>query len=62
MRIKQARAVVRSVDAPPAKTEWFPAGSEEAFEAMVALLPRSGNFTVIWEEREVDVTAGTSQA
>jgi len=61
MRIRQVRAVVRSVDGQPAKTDWFKAGSEEAFDAMIALLPKTGNFTVVWEEREVQANAGSCQ-
>jgi len=29
----------------------------QAFDAMIALLPKSGNFMVVWEEREVEAEA-----
>jgi hypothetical protein len=60
MKVKQIRAVVRLVDKPPERTEWFTAGSVEAFKAMVKLLPKTGNFNVVWEEREVEVTGRTA--
>ena len=60
MKVRQVRAVVRLVDKPPARTQWFTAGSTEAFTAMVKLLPKTGNFTVIWEEREVEVAGRTA--
>ena len=60
MKVKQIRAVVRLVDKPPARTKWLPAGSRQAFEAMVKLLPKTGNFTVVWEEREVEAVTRTS--
>jgi len=60
MKLKQVRAVIHVVDGATHKTEWFPLGSTQAFDAMIALVPKSGNFMVVWEEREVEAGSQTA--
>jgi hypothetical protein len=54
MRKRQMRAVIRRVDAPTIRTDWF-SDAKEAREQLAAVLPFPEEFLVRWENREVEI-------
>jgi len=49
----EVRAVVRLVDLPSRKTNWFASGDVSVVSELMKLLPPIGqNFMVVWQERE----------
>ena len=51
---RQIRAVIRRVDAPTIRTDWF-SDAKEAREQLAAVLPFPEEFLVRWENREVEI-------
>jgi hypothetical protein len=51
---RQMRAVIRRVDAPTIRTDWF-SDANEAREQVAAILPFPEEFLVRWENREVEI-------
>jgi hypothetical protein len=54
MGTRQIRAVIRRVDAPTIRTDWF-SDAKEARERLAAVLPFPEEFLVRWENREVEI-------
>lgn len=49
----EVRAVVRLVDLPSRKTDWFASGDVAVVCELITMLPPIGqNFMVVWQERE----------